>query len=233
VHRRGDRSIERFPRRLAFVPPRQDLRPFLGTPVSVWVDDANGPRWRFVLDAALGRTAVMRPADDAARAFAARLQPGWRINLGAGDVDGFVQAEVMVDRYSAPQRMLLVSVPEKPKFLQRRSVFRVTVQVPVEVLAWSDGTLHKATGKSVNLSIDGIAAGLVIPAERHDQVVVLLRLPEGAIVVAGHVLDAGDRSGAPARLHLKQVGPTERRTLSGFLRRAEVERARLTRVRSA
>lgn len=215
------------------VPPRQDLRPFLGTPVTLWEGDDDTVRRRFVLDASLQRTAVLRPADDTSRAWAMKLKGGEKVTLGAGDVDGFVTANLVVDRWSGPQRMLLVSVPAKPVFLQRRSVFRVAIQVPVEVLSWGSGMPQRTVGVTKDMSIDGLSAALVVPPTEHLEAVVLLKLPTKPVVVGGKILEHGEKGVAAARLHLHLIGAAERRELSAFLRRAEIDRARLTRVRTA
>lgn len=204
----------------------RELRSFVGRSVVLYAAGTT-ERYSFVIDAATPTVTVLHPDDVDARRFAAKLQDGVKVTLGAPVSDGIFMADAQVEHWSPTVRVLTLSNPPSMQHVQRRAVFRVPVSYRLNIGVQRDDHMVFSAGETLDLSECGMAVtakGLrVDPGE---SAMVSVQLNSGPLMMVGHVIVPGDGAYQPIRMHIDQIASSDFAQLAAELRQAEVRRVR-------
>lgn len=206
-----------------------DLRTLRGRPVNA--GRAGGPTPHpFVVDSAMDDTAVLRPLTTVGKTFAGSLTVGEQLTIGSPTRNGFACADVVVQRWTAANRMLLVSNPRSMEPVQRRTFKRVPMSFDVEVSVERDGWLLTRPGVGIDLSLGGFAVSLEGDALRPgEHVGILLRLSAGRLLTVAEIVAVSDleRNARVTRGSFTQLLGSDQPTLAISLHEAELARVRV------
>jgi hypothetical protein len=179
----------------------------------------------FTVESAAGGTAVLRPCDRPAKAFAAALQHGELLTLTAAASDGVLGATLVVDRWLLAGRMLLVNNPPL-SFAQRRDSFRVPVTLPVDLGLVRNGTMRLVSGTTNDVSQGGCSMIVREFLREGEMAAVAIRFEDRTVMSVVQIVGVPPDRRAPIRARFDQMTPFDRSALSANLRRHETARVR-------
>lgn len=206
-----------------------DLKSLRGQ--SVAVGRAGGPTPNtFVVDSAIDDTAVLRPTTSDGRLFAGTLAVGDEVTLGSPTNGGFVCADVVVRRWTAAKRLLLVSNPAQMVAVQRREFKRIQMSFGAELAVERAGRLENRRGEGVDLSLGGFAVVLAGgPMRLGEQAAVALQLAEERLLAVVEIVGVAEhpRGGHTTRARFTQLLSSGQPALAMALHEAELSRVRV------
>jgi PilZ domain len=212
---------------------RRELYTLTGSIVRIAGSDAARPDagvHLFTVESAAGTTAVLRPCDPDAKQFAASLPAGAHLRLTVGASDGVFEGTLTVDRWLVSSRMLMVNNPPLT-FAQRRSFFRVPVNLPIELGLVRDGTIEMVAGITSDISQGGCSVVLRDPVIEGELAAAFVHLDEVVLIAVVQILCVVSDRRMPVRVRFDQITPFDRSALATELRRYEVARVRTAGVR--
>lgn len=189
----------------------------------------------FVVDSAIDDTAVLRPTSAEAKAFAGQLTAGDFLTVGAPANNGFVSADVMVQRWTPASRMLLVSNPPSLQHVQRRAYRRVPMSFVAEVAIERGGRLIARPAEGVDLSLGGMA--VLVPGDPlspGESFAAVLQLSGEAVVATADVVGTAPTGRAnwhKVRAGFTQIHAAQRPVLAMALHESELARIRVAEER--
>jgi len=206
-----------------------DLSALRGQPVAV--GRAGGPTPNpFMVDSAIDDTAVLRPTSTEAKGFAASLAVGDTITVGSPSRRGFVCADVVVQRWTPSQRMLLVSNPRSLVAVQRRGFKRVPMTFTVELAIERAGRIEMRRGDGIDLSLGGWAAAVPgEPLTLGEQAAVALGLPDERLLAVVEIVGVAEtgRDVYTTRARFTQLLSSSQPALAMALHSTELARVRV------
>lgn len=147
----------------------------------------DGESYRFVFDSIFGPSAVLKPLDLKAGAFAKAVEPKAVMPLEASIDGGRASAEVTVERWSERTGALRVYRPKEVTLEQRRKAPRLPARLPLELGVMREGEMRTVKTFTEDVSVGGFAAQVdenLVPGEL---MVVLVRLPSRSLLVTAQV----------------------------------------------
>lgn len=185
----------------------------------------------FIVDSAIDDTAVLRPTSLGSKAFAGQLSTGDFLTVGAPASNGFVSADVVVQRWTPAKRMLLVSNPPSLHHVQRRAFRRVPMAFAAEVAVERGGRLVARPAEGIDLSLGGMA--VLMPGEplcEGEPIAAVLQLGGESVVTTADVVGAaatGRANWYKVRAGFAQIHAAQRSVLAMALHESELARIRV------
>lgn len=185
----------------------------------------------FVVDSAIDDTAVLRPTSAESKTFAGQLTAGDFLTVGAAASNGFVTADVVVQRWTPASRLLLVSNPPSLNHVQRRAFRRVPMAFAAELTVERGGRLVARPAEGIDLSLGGMAILMLgEPLTPGEPLAAVLRLGGEAVVTTADVVGSAPTGRAnwhKVRAGFTQIHATQRPVLAMALHETELARARV------
>lgn len=202
---------------------RMETRSFdslMGRTIEILPGD--GERYRFAFESVFGPSAVLKPLDLKSAAYAKSAEQKSVVMLEASIDGGKASAEGTVERWSERSGALRVYRPREIVLAQRRRHPRFAVQFPLELGVVRDGEMRTIRTTTEDLSIGGLAALVDEQLEADEAIVVLVRLPTGALIVTA-VVTVVERA-RRRRMHARftAISPDDAATLAAVLHEVEL-----------